>query len=212
MYLLIVDDDQEFCLRLKKTLLEFGEILTAENIESSIKILSSNKVDVLITDYFLPDGNGLDLIKNSKKQMTHKKSILMSGATTKEIAIASVNLQITALVEKPFTGSEIKKIIKDMFKNDIIEINEKDHIVKIKNLQFSLTPTEFKIFKYLYEQSESRVSRKQISKKIWGDIEISDNVFDTHLGNIKRKMGPHSELLTNVKSVGYSLDCSDLVE
>lgn len=212
MHLLIVDDDQEFCLSLKKALLEFGEILTAENIEASIKILSSNKVDVLITDYFLPDGNGLDLIQNSKKQMTHKKSILMSGSTTKEIAIASVNLQITALIEKPFTSSEIKKIIKDLFKNDIIEINEKDHKVKIRNLQFSLTPTEFKIFKYLYEHNESRVSRKQISKKIWGDIEISDNVFDTHLGNIKRKMGPHSELLTNVKSVGYSLDCSDLIE
>lgn len=210
MYLLIVDDDIKFCQTLKKNLQDFGEIFTAENIESANQILDTKKVDLLITDYFLPDGNGLDLIQNSKKQITHQKSILMSGSATKEIAIASVNLQISALIEKPFTGSEIQKLINDMFKKKKIEINEKDHKIKIYDLHFSLTPTEFKIFKYLYDRPETRALRKEISETIWGNIEISDNVFDTHLGNIKKKMGIHSEMLTNIKSVGYSLDTSEL--
>ncbi|MBC7419711.1 MAG: response regulator transcription factor [Bdellovibrio sp.] len=212
MYLLIVDDDQDFCQNLKKVLSEFGEIFLAGDIKSSYKILETRKIDLLIADYFLPDGNGLELIQLSKKKMTQQKSILMSGSTTKEIAIASVNMQISGLIEKPFAGTEIKKMIKELFKTSGIEINEKDHEVKINKLRFSLTPTEFKIFKYLHDHCESRVSRKEISEKIWGDVVISDNVFDTHLGNIKRKMGPYSEMLTNIKSVGYSLDCLNPTE
>jgi two-component system OmpR family response regulator len=206
MHLLIVDDDLEFSQSLRKTLSDFGKISVAADFNSARKILATDKIDLLISDYFLPDGNGLALIQDAKSLYAQQKSILMSGATTKEIAIASVNSQITALIEKPFTGSEIKKIINHIIDVKFIELNEKDHKIKIQDLCFSLTPTEFKIFKYLFENSDKRISRKQIADKIWGSVEISDNVFDTHLGNIKKKMGPHSGMLSNIKGVGYSLE------
>jgi DNA-binding response OmpR family regulator len=206
MHLLIVDDDLEFSQSLRRTLSDFGKVSVAADFRSAHKILAIEKIDLLISDYFLPDGNGLALIQDAKSLFAEQKSILMSGATTKEIAIASVNSQITALIEKPFTGSEIKKIINQIIDIKFIELNEKDHKIKIQDHCFSLTPTEFKIFKYLFENSDKRVTRKQISDKIWGSVEISDNVFDTHLGNIKKKMGSYSHLLSNIKGVGYSLE------
>ncbi len=206
MHLLIVDDDLSFILCLKNTLADLGKVSVAEDVKSAHKILASEKVDLLISDYFLPDGNGLALIQDGKVQFAQQKSILMSGSTTKEIAIASVNLQITALIEKPFTTLEMKKVINNIFDVKPIELNERDHKVIIYDLSFSLTLTEFKIFKCLFENSDKRMSRKKISAIIWGDVEISDNVFDTHLGNIKKKMGPYNVILSNIKGVGYCLE------
>lgn len=206
MHLLIVDDDLVFMQSLKKNLSDLGNVSVAEDINSANKILAGDKVDLLIADYFLPNGNGLELIQNGKVHFAQQKSILMSGSTTKEIAIASVNLQITALIEKPFTTSEMKKVISTIFDVKPIELNERDHKVKIYDLSFSLTATEFKIFKYLFENSDKRLTRKAISAIVWGDTEISDNVFDTHLGNIKKKMVPYSVILSNIKGVGYCLE------
>ncbi|MBC7420647.1 MAG: response regulator transcription factor [Bdellovibrio sp.] len=209
MHLLIVDDDQKLCQTLKNTLSDLGEVAWADSCADAKKIFHERGADLLIADYFLPDGNGLALIQEVKLKNPSLKSILMSAATTKDIAIASVNMQISALIEKPFLGSELRCLIAGLFIHDSIILNERDHLVTIREIKFSLTPTEFKIFKLLYTQPDQRLTRKVICEKIWGAVEISENTFDTHLGNLKKKMSHYSDLLTNVKGVGYSLSRLD---
>ena len=64
-------------------------------------------VDVLIADYFLPDGNGLQLIDSYRKKNKHLKALLISGGTTKEIAIECVKHKVDSILEKPFGGLEL---------------------------------------------------------------------------------------------------------
>ena len=205
MHILIVDDDRDFSQTLKKTLAEFGEISIAENLKIAEKKIKTETFDLIVLDYFLPDGPGLDLVKNHKQELKKTKTILMSGAASKEIAIESVNQQISAILEKPFLGSDMKKTIKTLFASKDTVLNERDNQVRIQNHEFSLTPIEFKIFKLLFDNTNLRLTRKTICEKIWGNLEISDNSFDTHLGNIKKKMANHSDILTNIKGIGYNL-------
>ena len=205
MHLLIVDDDTVFCQALEKSLSDLGEVMVVNSYLSASEYFKVHSTDLLIADYFLPDGNGLSLIKEVKAKKIELKTILMSAGATKEIAVASVNMQISALIEKPFLGSEIKTLIHGLIYKNAIVLNERDHQVSIEGHQFSLTPTEFKIFKLLYDFPDKRLNRKMISEKIWGKIEISENAFDTHLGNLKKKMGKYCDLLTNIKGIGYSL-------
>ncbi len=209
MHLLIIDDDLVFCEILKKSLADFGHITISDSAVDAAKKINSTDFDLLICDYYLPDGNGLDLIRQGKIKCTNQKSILMSGGTTKEIAIASVNSQISALIEKPFLSSDIKKIINELMPNKTVRLCERDYKATIHEHIFSLTPIEFKLFKLLYENPEKRMSRNKIIKQIWPNTEVSDNSFDTHLGNIKKKMGKYSDMLSNIKGVGYSLNQSN---
>ena len=68
----------------------------------------------------------------------------MSGSTTKEIAIADVNLQITALIEKPFITFDKKTVISHIFDLESIKLYERDHEVKIYDRSFFLSATYFK--------------------------------------------------------------------
>lgn len=205
MHLCIVDDDREFGQTLKKTLADFGQISFVETYREATRKINDEKIDVLIFDYFLPDGKGLDLVRLSASNLQNTKTILMSGSASKEIAMECVNLQISAIIEKPFLGSEIKEIIKKLVLTKKISICERDCQVDICGHIFSLTPIEFKIFKLFFDHSDKRLSRTVINEKIWGQIEVSENSLDTHLGNIKKKMKNYSQLLTNVKGHGYNL-------
>lgn len=205
MKLLIVDDDHDCCTRLKENLAEFGRIDWLDNIKAAIQFADQYPIDLLITAYKLPDGNGLELIRLLRNKVFEFKSILISKDTTTQIAIDSVNMQISALIEKPFNHDDFKETVRGLLIIKKIKLCEKDHLVMIDDFKFSITPTEFKIFKILYDHPNKRLSRKAICEKVWGSQVISDNSFDTHLGNIKKKMGPYSNMLTNIKGVGYSL-------
>lgn len=205
MHLFIVDDDREFGQMLSKNLTDLGRVSVAETYQEALDKIKNEKIDILIFDYYLPDGNGLDLVRSASHHLKNSKTILISGAASKQIAIDCVNLQISAIIEKPFLGTEIREVINKLVLSKKITICELNYKIEIHGQQFSLTPVEFKIFKLLYDHSSQRMSRSQINQKVWGNVEISDNILDTNLMNIKKKMKNFSYLITNVKGHGYNL-------
>lgn len=198
---------------MRQSLQDFSLVECEYSYKSALKQSETQTWDVLVTDYFLPDGNGLGLIQEVRAQSPQTKSILISGSTTKEMAMEALNKNISGIIEKPFTQDEFKKILGEVLgvKKTIkkISVNDRDLTVSIEDQKIKFTSTEFKIFKFLYDQPRERFCRKTISRYVWGSIEISENTLDTHLCNIKKKMGKHSAALTNVKGAGYAIDFSD---
>lgn len=96
-------DDENITLKLieKKFADTKIKCFFANSGKDAVKILKSNKIDVLITDIMMPDINGLDLVKIAKSVSPKTLRIVLSG-----------NSQVTSIIEAVNTGQIYKYIVK----------------------------------------------------------------------------------------------------
>ena len=109
--ILVIDDDPDM-LDLVKSCLETIEakFYTAECSQDAIEILKKlkGKIDMIITDYELPDANGIRLISALRKNGLKKVPIIcISGYGTDEVVSQASELDIETWIHKPFKPNEL---------------------------------------------------------------------------------------------------------
>lgn len=109
---LLVDDDDLIRQLIVHWLSRKGhEVLQAENGMEATKLLSADRVDLLITDLAMPDCNGLELIARARQIQPGVRIVAISGGGKYLESIRGTNLAaemgVNALVIKPFTCSQL---------------------------------------------------------------------------------------------------------
>ena len=121
--ILIVDDEDSICNTLKWVLEREGYLVKVENdFEGAKEIIERADFDIYIIDVFLPDRNGLDLIKFIKKQEKEGVIIIISGYPNVPTLIDSMRLETFDYIQKPFSLSYLKNVI--------------DHILSLQDALF----------------------------------------------------------------------------
>ena len=153
--ILIVDDDEMITttlskvvsIMLKQTVMVFNDpVLALETIEKN-----EIKVDLVISDFIMPDINGIEFLKRLKKIRPNTVSILLTGYSDKQNAIASINeIGIFHYMEKPWDNDDLirvimngldKKRLTDDLKEKVIELENRN--LEIKDL-YSRLEEEYK--------------------------------------------------------------------
>lgn len=112
--ILVIDDDASFCLMLKSFFNKNGLNATvAFNLRDGIKATSETHFDIILTDYRLPDGNGIELLNSVKRHSQETVVILMTGYADIKIAVNAVKMGAFEYVAKPINPDEILHIIKN---------------------------------------------------------------------------------------------------
>src|ERR1051325_7025408 len=106
--ILIVDDESAIRLLLK-TLLEKENYEAAEAPDAATlrDLLSGPQADVILLDLKLPDGDGLDLLPQIKKQWPNSEVVVLTGHATIDAAVAATKLGAYAFQKKPFDPKEL---------------------------------------------------------------------------------------------------------
>ncbi len=102
--ILIVDDDKNFLLSVAdglRTHTRDFEVLTAENGLEAIKILDTEKVDLLVTDVKMPEMNGLELLAHMVTLHPNIPVIVMTAFATREMEDQATNMGTFKFLEKP---------------------------------------------------------------------------------------------------------------
>jgi signal transduction histidine kinase/ligand-binding sensor domain-containing protein/AraC-like DNA-binding protein/CheY-like chemotaxis protein len=101
--IMVVDDDEEFCHYLRKELVEYN-ILTSNSGNKAWKQILSVHPDVVVTDYRMPDGNGLELCNRIKSnpETDAIPVIILTSENTETIQMQSMQLQADRFLTKPF--------------------------------------------------------------------------------------------------------------
>ncbi|HEY6572989.1 MAG TPA: sigma-54 dependent transcriptional regulator [Candidatus Eisenbacteria bacterium] len=99
---LVVDDEPSILLEIAGTLKRYYDVLTATNAEDAEKILSNERVDLLLTDLRLPGKDGLALLEAAKAAVPDLPVVLLSGHGTIEEAVKAIRLGAADFLEKPF--------------------------------------------------------------------------------------------------------------
>jgi DNA-binding NtrC family response regulator len=112
---LLVDDNRDLLHFLQPKMAEAGwKLLTAETASAVRKLLISEKPNVALVDYMLPDGNGVALAKQLRQNAPHMRVIVMSGQILPPEEEAICEEQGFIVARKPFLASHIMKLIRGL--------------------------------------------------------------------------------------------------
>ena len=222
MQILVVEDDLSFAQVLLKILSEDNAVHVVSGIGSAVNYLSSNPADVIVSDFRLQEGDGHQLMRFLATLNPAPPVVMITAFAEKEMAIASINLGVFALLEKPFQPEVLRRAVARALNAGLngnrralnsesaeIKLIAELSAVECEGQQIILTQTEFRILTLLISNAGSWVTRRHIEKEIWGDVAASRNVLDTHLLNLKRKVPHIRRRLTNLRGKGYVLARSD---
>ena len=212
--ILLVEDNQTITKGLEYAF-EQNKFLYAScsSIEKAKKYLESTKVNIIILDISLPDGNGFDFYKNVIK---NKKipTIFLTAKDTEDDIVKGFELGAEDYITKPFSTRELIARI-----NRII-LREKNNEINIKDIKFNfdkmeiyknnekinMTSLEIKILNLLFENLNKVVTREYLIECIWNwtGNDVNDNTITVYLKRIRKKIG--NDIIITVKGIGYRID------
>lgn len=185
-------------------------IITKTNIKESIEFLKNKKVNLIILDISLPDGNGLDFYKNHIKKYNVKTIFLTANDNIDDICYALDN-GACDYITKPFRGKELLSRINRILKNNTTKIKDitfdlnKMEVYKNDNI-INLTGLEIKILFLLVNNIGKIVKRNELIESIWEwtGNDVYDNTVTVYLKRIREKLG--CDIIKTIKGIGYRID------
>jgi DNA-binding NtrC family response regulator len=110
--LLIVDDEESIVEFLSLLFQQEGyEVASARTVDEARKVAGRKTFDLVLCDVMMPDGNGLDLLRELKAAEAHPAVIMMTAYTSTRSAIEAMKLGAADYVSKPFDVEELKIVV-----------------------------------------------------------------------------------------------------
>ena len=160
---LLVEDNIELQNIIKDSLGDLYSIYTADNGIQAIDIIKQNIPSIIVTDYMMPEMNGMQLIKHlkSNKDFNNIPIIMLTALSSNEYKIEGYQAGVDAFIEKPFDIDILISRIENLLNHKEIINNEEDK--KFSNEEENHLINVFK--SYVMEQlSDSELSVEEISK------------------------------------------------
>ena len=210
--ILIIEDDKNLNKGLSIALNKEYEIISLNTISESKKYI--DKVDLILLDMNLPDGDGLEIIEYTR-QTSSVPIIVLSAIDLEAYIISSINLGADDYLTKPFSlgilEAKIKRVFEKIASNDLslykqdgLDFNFNTNTFYVDNKNIDLTRTETKILYYLIENKSQVITKELLFNFVWGidDEFIDKNTLSVNISRIRNKLKPYDPIET-VFGVGY---------
>ena len=216
MNILLVEDNQTIIKGLKYSFEKNNyDLMYKTSIIDTKKYLMENpKLDLIILDIMLPDGNGFDLFKNNIKKL-NISTIFLTAKDDENDIVTGLNIGAEDYITKPFSTEEllarVNKILLRTKKQSIITIQDIkfdiDKMIVYKNDKIiELTSLEIKLLNLLFMNIGKVVNRNTILDTIWDSTgnDVDDHTVTVYFKRIREKLG--TNIITTVKGIGYRID------
>ncbi|OUS25352.1 phosphate regulon transcriptional regulatory protein PhoB [Thalassotalea sp. 42_200_T64] len=219
--ILVVEDEKPIREMITFVLEQNGfNALEAEDYEQAKLLLNDPLPDLVLLDWMLPGGSGIQIAKEIKKnEYTAKIPIIMLTARSDEDdKVKGFEVGVDDYVTKPFSPKEliarIKAVIRRVAPTALEEvINFKgmsldpvSHRVSIDEHPIELGPTEFKMLHFFMTHPERVYSREQLLDNVWGTtVYVEDRTVDVHIRRLRKSIGGkgHDGFIQTVRGAGY---------
>ena len=215
MNILLVEDNETLAKGLIYSLNQNKfQVIHKINVKETIQFLNNQKVDFIILDISLPDGNGFELYEKNIKDK-EIPTIFLTAKDEEDDIVKGLELGADDYITKPFS---VKELIARIQK--IIRKGQKNLKIKVKNIEFdldkmvvykdkkeiNLTSLELKILSLLFSNLNKVVTRNDMIEKIWEwtGNDVYDNTITVYLKRIREKLD--TDIIITVKGIGYRID------
>jgi DNA-binding response OmpR family regulator len=223
--LLIVEDDRSLSAAINDYLKMEGHICeTAQNYKQAIFKAADNRYDCIILDIGLPDGSGLDIIREMKANKLTDGILILSARGSIDDKLTGLNMGADDYLTKPFHFAELSARINSIYRrksllglNEIsfneIKINTADNQAYVNDNCLTLTRKEYDLLLFLVTNRNRIITKESIVEHLWGDEVILTDSFDfvyTHLKNLRKKitMAGGKNYIKSIYGFGYKFSDS----
>lgn len=221
MKILVIEDESELRKSIKEYLHNEGYVIesAADFIKASEKT-NDYDYDCILVDITLPNGNGLDIVKELKKKGSGAGIIIISAKNSLDDKIAGLEFGADDYLTKPFHLPELNARIKALQRrkkfdgNNIITLNEisiepSQRKVCVKGSEIILTAKEYDLLLYFISNKNRVLSKNAIAEHLWGDnadqMDGHDFIY-THIKNLRKKLIDKgcTDYLQTIYGIGYN--------
>ncbi|MDM8153536.1 response regulator transcription factor [Bacteroides gallinaceum] len=197
MKILIVEDDQDLREITTRSLEKERYVVSqAPDYRTALQKVEDYDYDCILLDIMLPDGNGLDLLKELQALGKRTNVIILSAKDSLEDKVAGLDLGADDYLPKPYHLAELHARLKSLFRRSQ---REGEHKIQLGNIelfpdqfrvliagkQVELNRKEYDILYYFMSRPGRLVNKNTLAESVWGDhIDQVDN-FDFIYAQIK---------------------------
>lgn len=224
--ILIVEDESNLRESIKNFLEEEYYICEqTSTLEKGLEKLDLYEYDCILVDIGLPDGSGLELIKELKKNHPETGIIIISARNSLDNKVEGLDLGADDYISKPFHLTELNSRIKSILrrrkftgKNEIevgkLRIFPDSREVYAMDEPVNLTKKEFDMLIFFVTNLGRILSKESIAEHLWGDFADASDSFDfvySQIKNLRRKLleKTGADYFKNVYGTGYKFDAYD---
>jgi two-component system, OmpR family, alkaline phosphatase synthesis response regulator PhoP len=219
--ILIVDDEEDIIELVRYNVEREGyHTACAMTGEQALKIVETDRIDLMVLDLMLPGIDGLEVAKSVKRnpQKMSIPIIMLSAKGEETDIITGLELGADDYITKPFSPkiflARIKAVIRKNSNTSVdkqaalhhhgISIHPGRRIIIINGQNVDLTYTEFQILYYLAGKPGWVFTRNQIVDAVRGDnYSVTDRSVDVQMVGLRKKLGSYGKYLETVRNVGY---------
>lgn len=219
---LIVDDDVDFCLRVKdwfrdKPLIELEMAGTGGD---GLQLLRSFSYELILLDWRLPDMTGLAVCKEYRSSGGKTHIIFLTGEGDIECKEAALLAGGDDYLVKPVDMRELyaraRSVLRrslEMTPDDLnirgLSLKTEERVAEAEGKQIRLSPKECVILEYLIKHADRPYSASKLLAALWpSDSEVSEGTVRTSILNLRKKLAEigHGELIKLVVNSGYVIE------
>ena len=215
MNILVVEDDQSIREGIAAFLSEFGYTMVEAKDGQEALLKFNKEIHLVILDIQIPFVNGLEVLKEIRKQ-SKLPVLILTAFSDEEYKIDAFTHLADGYMEKPFSLPLLKARIDSLIEKNYgqeekfsyknVEVDFSGYTAKVDGKSVDMNAKEVEILKYLFENEGQALTREQILDHVWKETEEIpfDRVIDVYIKELRRKL--KLDCIFTIRNVGYKLE------
>lgn len=219
MKILVVEDQERMGQFLEQGLKECAYTVTwAKTCAQARDALAESSVDAIVLDLGLPDGDGIDLLRQWRKSGFNEPVLILSAREGVEDRVRGLDVGADDYLPKPFSFDELLARLRSLMRRHSavkqtllehagIRVDLISHTVQVNGSPVDLTGREYALLEIFMQNPGRILTRTLISEKIWAsNYDVDTNLLDVYMSRLRAKLEAGGKpLFKTVRGVGYQL-------
>jgi two-component system phosphate regulon response regulator PhoB len=175
--------------------------------------------DLIVLDVMLPSLDGLEVCRQLRAdpRTKHVLVLILSAKSEESDQVVGFAVNADDYVTKPFSVKVLMERVRallrrretaaasgDVIRCEAVVIDRLRHVVTLDGHELDLTPTEFALLDALLRHPGRAFRRSDLIDAAMGDDTIVlERTIDVHIRSLRKKLGPHADLIQTVRGIGY---------
>jgi DNA-binding response OmpR family regulator len=216
---IIIADDEAHWRQLVRDYLEQEgfTVMEAANGAEAVTLLRENQdTSLVILDIMMPVMDGLTACRTIR-EISAVPILMVTAREDEETEISGIHCGADQFISKPIRMRAFIERVRSLLRRSgsnqdalhfgRLELDPASGSARVDDQEISLTPKEFDLLLFLARTPNVVRSRDQILQAVWNTDYFGDGrTVDTHVKNLRMKLGPCGEMVRTVRSRGYLLD------